>query len=104
MSVKTPQERLEIKEFVLDSNLFLVANAFYMVCYSAGFLYFLISLSYFKGIVEFPLFLGGSVFFMCALFFSILGHRSIQRHKKYISRLDTVFDTPKEEENDYARE
>jgi len=31
ISPKTPQERLEIREFVLDSNLFLIANSLYSV-------------------------------------------------------------------------
>lgn len=92
MNQKTPQERLEIREFVLDSNLYLLANSFYMICYLVGFIYFLICLSYFKGVVELPLLMIGSVTFVCALMFAIVGHRSILKQRKYISRLDSVFE------------
>lgn len=92
MNHKTPQERLEIREFVLDANLYLIANSIYMLCYLIGFIYFLICVSFYKGIIELPLLMTASVSFLLAIMFAIAGHRSILKQKKYISRLDSVFE------------
>jgi len=63
------QEKLEIKEFVLDFNLYLISNSLVMVIFFGGFLYYLLCLYYYVGKLELLVFVGATVMFSC-LFWS----------------------------------
>ncbi len=88
---KTPQERLEIKEFILDANLHLISNSLQVVSTIGFFFYFMICIVFYQKDLDLVLFLSSSFVFIVMLFVAILGFRSIRMQKKYISRLDTVF-------------
>jgi|GEM_PF-2151335 len=89
---KTPQERLEIKEFILDANLYLISNIFYTVTLIVAFLYITIFISYSNNVFEIHTFIVISIIFIPLLLFALLGHRNIIKQKKYISRLESVFE------------
>ena len=91
-SNKTPQERLEIREFILDSNLHLISNGLYMVSLSSLLIYYTVLVSFCNGYLELYMFISTTVIFIFLSVFAYLGYKSIQTQKKYISRLDTVFE------------
>jgi len=88
----TPQERLEIREFILDANLYLISNSFLLLSYLAGYLYVVICYCYYKCFIEIELFMGATYLFIGVLLTIALGYRSISSQKRYISRLDSVFE------------
>ncbi len=91
---KTPMERLEIKEFVLDANLYLISNSLLIVVILGSFFYFMNCLLYSDQLIldiGFNLFFISSVYFMMMIVFVVLGFMSIKQQQKYISRLDTVY-------------
>jgi len=92
MSSKTPQERLEIKEFILDANLFLISNSLYTVTIISLFMYYIICILFYQGNIDFFLFLSSTSIFILMMFFALIGCKSIYTQKKYIRRLDTVFE------------
>lgn len=89
---KTPQERLEIREFILDSNLFLITMSFHILNMIACFLYYEIGTLYFSGDTKLPVFVISTSLFIFMIIFSIHGYRGVKSQKKYISRLDSVFE------------
>ena len=89
---KTPQERLEIKEFILDANLFLISNSLYAVTIISLFMYYIICILFYKDSVDLFLFLSSTSIFILMIFFALIGCKSIHTQKKYIRRLDTVFE------------
>lgn len=94
---KTPQERLEIKEFILDANLHLISNSLQIVSTIALFFYFMICIVFYQGNVDLVLFLLSSFVFVVMLSVVLLGFKSIRLQKVYISRLESVFKDKKEE-------
>ncbi len=96
---KTPQERLEIKEFILDANLYLISNSLYAVTIISLFMYYIICLLFYQGSVDLFLFLSSTSILILMIFFALIGCKSIHTQRKYISRLDTVFEDTDIEEN-----
>jgi len=93
---KTPQERLEIKEFILDANLYLISNSLQTVSTIGLFLYFMTCVVYYQGSIDLMLFLSSSFVFMVMLLVALLGFKSIRLQKEYISRLESVFEDEKD--------
>lgn len=89
---KTPQERLEIKEFILDANLHLISNSLQIISTIGLFLYFIVCIVYYQRSIDLVLFLSSSFVFIVMLSVTAMGLRSIRMQKEYISRLDTVFE------------
>ena len=89
---KTPQERLEIKEFILDANLFLISNSLYVMTIISLFMYYIICILFYQGNVDLFLFLSSTSIFILMISFALMGCKSIHTQRKYISRLDTVFE------------
>jgi hypothetical protein len=89
---KTPQERLEIKEFILDANLHLISNSLQIISTIGLFLYFIVYIVYYQRSIDLVLFLSSSFVFIVMLSVTAMGLRSIRMQKEYISRLDTVFE------------
>ena len=89
---KTPQERLEIREFILDANLHLIINSLYMVSIASLFIYHTVLISFFQTHLELYVFISTTVIFIFLSAFAYLGYKSVRTQKKYINRLDTVFD------------
>lgn len=94
---KTPQERLEIKEFILDANLHLISNSLQIVSTIALFFYFIVYIVFYQGNIDLLLFLSSSFVFVVMLSVVLLGFKSIRLQKEYISRLESVFEDKKEE-------
>jgi hypothetical protein len=92
---KTTQERLEIKEFILDANLHLISNSLQIIATTGFFFYFIVFTLFYQGSIDLVLFLSSSFVFIVMLFIALLGFKSIRLQKEYISRLESVF----EEEN-----
>jgi len=92
ISPRTPQERLEIREFILDSNLFLIANSLYSVVGIALFFYFVNYLLYETGKLDVYMYVVLNVIFALQMFFAYLAQKSILTQRKYIARLESVFD------------
>ena len=92
ISVKTPQERLEIREFVLDSNLFLIANSLYSVVGIALFFYFVNYLLYETGKLDIFMYVTINVVFAVQMLFAYLAQKSILTQRRYIAQLESVFD------------
>ncbi|MDF1879052.1 hypothetical protein JHD46_05285 [Sulfurimonas sp. SAG-AH-194-C20] len=86
------KEKLEIKEFVLDSNLFLISNSLVMVIFFGGFLYYLICLYFYVGKLDLLVFISASVVFSSLLLFGVMGMKSISRQKHYIERLSSLYE------------
>jgi len=99
MKQKTPQERLEIKEFILDANLYLISNSLYTVTIISLFMYYIICILFHKGSVDLFLFLSSTSIFILMIFFALIGCKSIRTQRKYISQLDTVFEDTEIGEN-----
>jgi hypothetical protein len=93
---KTPQERLEIKEFILDANLYLISNSLQIVSTIGFFFYFIIFTLLYQGSINLVLFLSSSFVFIVMLLVALLGFKSIRLQKEYISRLESVFEDKKE--------
>ena len=92
MMITIDKEKLEIKEFILDSNLYLISNSFMMVVFMGGFLYYLIALFYYKDKIDLLLFAPTTVIFLMLIFFGVLGLKSIATQKKYIERLSSLYE------------
>jgi len=90
--IRIDQERLEIKEFVLDSNLNLISNALTMVSAFGGFLYYLIGLFYYTGKIELFIFIAATVMFTTLILFRVLGFKSIAKQKQYIKNLNSLYE------------
>ena len=91
---KTPQERLEIREFILDTNLFLISNSLTIAIMMGTFLYYMLYQFFSNEIPTEMLniaFIGSSVFYIIMIIFMIMGFMGIRNQKRYISRLDTIF-------------
>ena len=86
-----PEERLEIREFILDANLYLISNSFLMVSYIAGYFYMIICYCYYQGFIPLEIFISMTALFIGMLFFIAMGYKSISSQKRYISRLDEIF-------------
>ena len=99
MKQKTPQERLEIKEFILDANLYLISNSLYTVTIISLFMYYIICILFHKGSVDLFLFLLSTSIFILMIFFALIGYKSIHTQRKYISQLDTVLEDTEIGEN-----
>jgi len=84
MMITIDKEKLGIKEFVLDSNLYLISSSLVMVIFFGGFLYYLICLYFYVGKLDLLAFVSASVVFSCLLLFGVLGMKSITRQKQYI--------------------
>ena len=87
----TPQEHLEIREFILDANLYLISNTLYAVTSISLFMYYIIYILFYQGKLDIFLFFTTTSVFIVMLFFALLGYKSISTQKKYISRLDSIF-------------
>ncbi len=94
---KTPQERLEIKEFILDANLHLISNSLQIISAIGFFFYFIVCTVFYQENIDLVLFLSSSFVFVVMLSVVILGFKSIKLQKEYISRLESVFEDKKEE-------
>lgn len=92
MMITIDKEKLEIKKFVLDSNLFLISNSLVMLILFGGFLYYLIGLYYYVGKLDLLVFVSASVVFSCLLLFGVLGMKSIAKQKQYIERLGSLYE------------
>ncbi len=94
ISKKTPQERLEIREFILDANLFLISNSLTIAIMMGTFLYYMLYQFFSNEIPTKMLniaFIGSSVFYIIMIIFMVMGFMEIRNQKRYISRLDTIF-------------
>ncbi len=99
ISPKTPQERLEIREFILDANLYLIANSLTIVIMMGTFLYYMLYQFFSNKILPEMLnitFITSSVFYIIMMIFVGMGFREIRKQKRYISRLDTIFSDDEE--------
>ena len=99
ISPKTPQERLEIKEFILDANLFLISSSLTIVVIMGTFLYYMLYQFFSNKILPEMLniaFITSSVFYIIMMIFVGMGFREIRKQKRYISRQDTIFSDDKE--------
>lgn len=94
---KTPQEKLEIKEFILDGKVFLISSSLHIVAGASLFMYYIIYLYYTKESIELPAFLTTTVIFIIMLVFLVLAYSSIRNLKIYITTLGDVL---KEDENE----
>jgi len=92
MSNTTPQERLELKEFVLDANLHLIKYSLLIVTATATNIYYGIYMLYTNKRIELLLFITLSIIFIFLLIFAISGFKSIKKQKELIARLDSVFE------------
>ena len=92
MMITIDKEKLEIKEFILDSNLYLISNSLMMVMCLGGFFYYCICLFYYAGKIDILLFFPTTVVFLTFMFFGILGIKSIALQKKYIERLSELYE------------
>jgi len=92
-SKRTPQEKLEISQFVLDSKLFLVKSSFMMVSVLSLFLYINVVIYYNKVIADISVFIYISIVMITIGIFSYLGYSSINSLKRSINILGDVFDT-----------
>jgi len=90
--IRIDKEKLEIKEFILDSNLFLISSSFVMVLFFGIYLYGLIALFYYVGGIELFGFVIATVVFLVLLVFGYMGMRSIARQKQYIERLSSLYE------------
>ena len=90
--IKINQEELELKEFVLDANLYLIANSLHMLLASGGFLYYFICYFYSNEQIGTVAFISATVFFISFIGFALLSIRSIAREKKYIERLSALYE------------
>ena len=99
ISPKTPQERLEIKEFILDANLFLISSSLTIVIMMGTFLYYMLYQFFSNKILPEILniaFITSSIFYIIMMIFVGMGFREIRKQKRYISRQDTIFSDDKE--------
>ena len=78
----TPQEHLEIKEFILDANLYLISNTLYAVTSISLFIYYIICILFYQGKLDSFLFFTSTSVFIVMLFFALLGYKSISTQKK----------------------
>jgi len=92
MMITIDKEKLEIKEFILDSNLYLISSSLVMVIFFGCFLYYLIGLYFYVGKLDLLVFVGATVAFLSLLLFGILGMKSIARQKHYIERLSSLYE------------
>lgn len=100
MHSKTPQERLEIREFILDANLHLISNSLQIISTIGLFFYFIICVVFYQGSIDLVLFVSSSFVFIVMLSVVVLGFKSVRLQKEYISRLETVFEDVELEEKD----
>jgi len=94
ISPKTPQERLEIREFILDANLFLISSSLTIVMMMGTFLYYMLYQFFLNKILPEMInitFYTSSVVYIIMMTFVGIGFSEIRKQKKYISRLDTIF-------------
>ena len=92
MMITIDQEKLEIKEFVLDSNLFLISSSFVMVLFFGAFLYYIVGVLYYFGKIDLLVFIVTSIVFLSFILFGVLGVLSIAKQKKYIERLSSLYE------------
>lgn len=98
---RTPQEILEIKEFVLESRLYMIKMSFYILISLSSFLYFVIAYTYFKEQIEFTTLALASIIYIAVVIFSISAYLDMHKQQKSIKNLKSIFDAdiPNEEEN-----
>ncbi|MCD6433872.1 MAG: hypothetical protein J7L21_07505 [Sulfurimonas sp.] len=94
ISHKTPQERLEIREFILDANLFLISKSLTIAIMMGTFLYYMLYQFFSNEILPKMLniaFIGSSIFYIIMIIFVGMGFMEIRNQKRYINRLNTIF-------------
>lgn len=101
MNIGLLKEKLEIKSFILDANLYLVTNTFYLLAVVVGILYSLMCFTYFKGSVDFFIFVGVSSIALVLSMFIYIGHKSILKQRSYIKDLDSFLDQYLNEDGEY---
>ena len=90
--INIEQEKLEIKEFLLDANLYLINNSFNMLILFGLFQYYTLYILYVNKFVQSPIFIAATAYFFLTLLFSLLGYRSIQQQKRYIERFSSLYE------------
>jgi hypothetical protein len=78
MCNKTPQERLEIREFILDANLYLISSSLSLVAMMSLFLYNIIFFLFYQGTIDLILFLTSTFIYL------LLWVSAVSIHKKNI--------------------
>lgn len=92
MSNTTPQEKLELKEFVLDAYLYLIKYSLLIVTAAAVNIYWGVYILYTDKHIDTLLFSTLSIIFIILLIFAISGFKAIKKQKELIARLDSVFE------------
>lgn len=101
MNIGLLKEKLEIKSFILDANLYLVTNTFYLLVVVVGILYLLLCFTYSKGIVDLFIFASVSSITLVLGIFIYIGHKSILRQRSYIKDLDSFMDQYLNKDGEY---
>jgi len=101
---RTPQEILEIREFVLESRLYMIKMSFYVLISLSSFLYFVIAYTYFKEQIEFARLALATIFYIAVVIFAISAYLDMHKQQNSIKNLKSIFDAdiPNEEENSKA--
>ena len=89
---KSPEERLATKMFILDSYLFMIRNSLCLVTGFAVFIYYTLSISFYRGNVELVIYVVSSVVFIMMIIFAYMGYVEINLQKENITKLDTIFE------------
>lgn len=100
---RTPQEILEIREFVLESRLYMIKMSFYILISLSSFLYFVIAYTYFKEQIEFTTLALASIIYIAVVMFAITAYLDMHKQQKSIKNLKSIFDADipnKEGDND----
>lgn len=101
MNIGLLKEKLELKSFILDSNLYLIANSFYFITVIIGFLYYLVCLTYAKEYIDFFIFASASSMALVVSVFVYIGYKAIKKQRCYIQDLDSFLDTYLNEDGEY---
>ena len=98
ISIDTPLEKLEIKEFLLDSNLFLISANLTMIILCFIFIYYSTVMFFYENIIDLYIVLPTISIFIMMFIFTYFAHKSIKTQRTYISKLETTFYDIKDEE------
>jgi len=101
MSIGLLKEKLELKSFILDANLYLIANSFYFLTVVLGFLYSLVYVLYTKEYIDIHALVIISSMALGMSMFVYIGHKGIKKQRNYIKDLDSFLDEYLNEDGEY---
>ncbi len=101
MSIGLLKEQLELKSFILDANLYLIANSFYFLTVVLSFLYSLVFIFYIEEYIDISILVSVSSMALVMSMFVYIGYRGIKKQRHYIKDLDSFLDEYLNENGEY---